>query len=402
MNRLEELKAKQVAGTITANEMKELATLEAGSQEVTVKEISAAVSAAVGTAVRDAISSLTEAIKTMKAPAVVEKLGDKESFAEVLIGIKTGNKRIIDKYKMKTALEVFGQSPNAKVLAEGAGATGGFLVPVEQSNKIIDLITEKSIIRKMANVYPMSSMTATVPVAQTNLAAFWIAENAAKTPNDPVFNQMLLTAFELCCLTGVSDAFLADSDPRVDKILYNLFAMAMIRGEEVAFLQGTGAAPADPITGIYNWPGISTVAYSGDLMDDLADGIGAVDEHDGETISVLYAGREKRKIRKMKDDEGQYIFQKPAEKGFPATIWDADAYKDKYIPSNLGVGVNQSYAICGDFNYAHIGDNGGIVIDSSTHWQFDHNQTWFRAVRRVAFRLSDPTKFSRVTGITVL
>ena len=247
----------------------------------------------------------------------------------------------------------------------------------------------------------MSSRQQTVPVVATNLAAFWIAESGAKTPSDPVFAQMVLTAFKLCCLTGVSDEFLADSDPRVDQVLYRLFAMAMIRGEETAFLQGTGVAPADPITGIYNWVGISTVAYSGDLMDDIADGIGAVEENNGETVTFLHALREKRKIRKMKDDEGQYIFQKPAEKGFPSTIWDAACIGDKYIPTNLGAGVNQSYAICGDFNYAHIGDNQNVVIDSSRDWQFDHDETWFRAVRRVAFRLSDPTKFARITGITV-
>jgi len=381
---------------MTETEIK--AAEEAKAKEVSLKEISDAVSAGVKTAVVEAMTPLTEVIKTMKAPAIVQGLGDKQSFREILVGIKTGSARIIDKYKLVKALDFFGET---KVLGgAGTGAAGGFLVPVEQSNKIIDLITEKSIIRNLANVYPMSSLTQTVPVAATNLAAFWIAENGPKTPSDPVFNQMVLTAFELCCLTGISDAFLADSDPRVDQVLYNLFAMAMIRGEEAAFLQGTGVAPADPITGIYNFAGISTVAYSGDLMDDIADAIGVVEENNGEGISFLHALREKRKIRKMKDDDGQYIFQKPADKGFPSTIWDAGCIADKYIPTNLGVGVNQSYGIAGDFKFAHIGDNQNVVIDSSAHWQFDHNQTWFRAVRRVAFRLSDPTKFARITGIT--
>lgn len=376
-------------------------TAQVEPKEVELSDISKMVADNVSAAIKEAMSPITEVIKSMKAPAIVPEVGEKQSFREVLIGIKTGNQRIIDKYKLVKSIDYFGEGKEKVLGGAGTGAAGGFLVPVEQSNKIIDLIAEGSVIRKLANIYPMSSLTATVPVATTNLTAFWIAEGAAKTPSDPVFAQMTLTAFELCCLTGVSDAFIADSDPRVDMVLYKLFANAMIRGEELAFLQGTGVAPADPITGIYNWAGISTIPYSGDLMDDMADAIGAVEENNGEEISVLYPGRDKRKLRKMKDDEGQYLLQRPIEKGFPQTIWDANAIKNRYIPTNLGAGVNQSYQIVGDFNYAHIGDRQQVVIDSSMHWQFDHNQTYFRAVRRVAFRISDATKFARITGVTV-
>jgi HK97 family phage major capsid protein len=85
----------------------------------------------------------------------------------------------------------------------------------------------------------------------------------------------------------------------------------------------------------------------------------------------------------------------------PPTIWDANAIKNIYIPTNLGAGVTQSYQIAGDFRYAHIGDNQNVVIDVSKEAGFASNQTWFRAVRRVAFRLSDATKFCRITGVTV-
>ena len=381
---------------------------EVKKDAVTLEEVSKAVSGAVSEAIKSSMTSelskITEALKEHKAPGLIQEQGEKRSFREVLIGIKTQNPRVIDKYKLVRENKFFA-GEESKVLAEGAGATGGFLVPVEQSNKILNLITEKSVIRqiltKLGNVWPMSSMTQTVPTATVGVTAFWIAENGPKTPSDPTLGQLLLTAFKLCCLTGVSDELLADSDPRVDNLLYNLFAMAMIRGEETAFVNGTGVAPADPITGIYNFAGISTLPYSGDLMDDIADAIGTVEENNGEEVTVLHPLRDKRKLRKMKDDDGQYIYQKPAEPNTPAKIWDADAIGDKYIPTNLGVAVNQSYEIAGDFNYAHIGDRQAVAIASSNEWCFDHDQTFFRAVRRVAFRLSDPTKFARITGVTM-
>jgi HK97 family phage major capsid protein len=243
-------------------------------------------------------------------------------------------------------------------------------------------------------------MTQTVPVVSGGNTAYWIDENGLKTASDPTFEQMTLTAYKLVVKTLVSDELLADSNPAVDDVLMDLFALAIIRGEETAFLRGTGLA-GDPITGIYNTAGISTLPYSGDLSDDLADLIGAVEEDEGEVVSVLHALREKRKLRKIKDDNGQYIYQQPGVKGFPATIWDANAYGDKYIPSNLGVGANESFAIAGDFSYAYIGDRSGLVIDVSKERYFEYDQTCFRGVKRVGFRIADASKFARLTGITM-
>jgi len=368
------------------------------AKEVSLKEVADAVSAAVGSAVKEAISPLSEVIKSMKAPAIISEQGEKQSFREILVGIKTGNQRVIDKYKLQPATKFFGEDADKKILAEGAGATGGFLVPVEQRNNIINLIKERSIIRLLANVYPMSSRTMTVPVVSGGNTAYWIDENGLKTASDPTFEQMLLTAYKLVVKTLVSDELLADSNPAVDDVLYALFALAMIRGEETAFLRGTGLA-GDPITGIYNYAGITTLPASGDLLDDCADLIGAVEEDEGETVTILHALREKRTLRKMKDDDGQYVYQKPADKNTPATIWDANAIGDKYIPTNLGVGVNESFMIGGDFSYAYIGDRQEMVIDVSKERYFEYDQTCFRAVKRVAFRLADASKFARLTGI---
>jgi len=83
----------------------------------------------------------------------------------------------------------------------------------------------------------------------------------------------------------------------------------------------------------------------------------------------------------------------------PGSIWGYPAIGDKYIPRNLGIGLNESYGIVGDFDYAHIGDRSGVVIAVDTSRYFEYDQTAFRAVKRVGFRLSDPTKFARLTGI---
>lgn len=367
----------------------------------TLDDVSKAVAGAVKDAMAEGMKGIADAVKPV-GPAIIPggTIEGKEvrSFREILVGIKTGNKRFLDKYKLVPASKIYGDDADRKILAEGAGATGGFLVPTEQSNQIMNNVKEMSVIRKLARVWPMMSRQLTVPVVANGATAYWIDENGLKTAADPVFAQMVLTAYKLCCLTVVSDELLADSNPAVDSVLTDLFAMAITRGEETAFAQGVGGA-GDPITGIYNTAGISTVAFSGDLLDDVADLIGAVEQNEGAPVSILHALRDKKTLRKIKDDNGQYIYQQPADKNTPSTIWDANAYADKYIPSNLGAGVNQSYMLAGDFAYAHIGDREGIVIAVDTSRYFEFDQTAFRAVKRVGFGISDATKFARLTGI---
>jgi HK97 family phage major capsid protein len=403
MDRLKELKAKQVAGTLTAEEQKELAKLETKAEPVTLGDVAKAVSEAVGTAVKEGmqaeLKTLNESIKENKSAAVVQEVGNKQSFAEVLKGIVTRDKRLIDKYQLKSASKVF--EGEEKALSEGTPAAGGFLVPTEQSNKIMQLVKEKSIIRGLATVWPMNSRQLTVPKVSNGATAYWIDEAALKTDSTPTFAQMVLTAYKLCCISVVSDELLADANPAVDSILYELFALAIVRGEETAFLQGA-AGVGDPITGIYNTAGITTLAASGNLLDDMADLIGAVEENEGENVAILHALREKRQLRKLKDDDGQYIYQMPANPSTPATIWDARAYGNKYIPKTLGATADESYAIAGDFAYAAIGDRSGIVIDADKSRYFEYDQTAFRAVKRVGFGIGDATKFARVTGIRVI
>ena len=402
MKRIDELKAKSAAGTITDAEKIELAGLEKAEAEkpATLDDVAKAVSGAVKEAMTEGVKAIADAVKA--APAILPSgtVGKHEvrSFREILVGIKTGNKRLIDKYELVPASKIYGDDADKKILAEGAGATGGFLVPTEQSNAIMNNVKELSIIRKLARIWPMNSRQLTVPVVSNGVVAYWIDENGEKTKSDPTFAQMVLTAYKLCCLTVVSDELLADSNPAVDKVLMELFALAIVRGEETAFLQGTGGG-GDPITGIYNYAGISTVPSSGDLLDDLSSAMSAVEIAEGTNISILHAIREKDALRKLKDDDGEYVYTKPADAKMPGSIWGYPAIGDKYIPRNLGIGLNESYGIVGDFDYAHIGDRSGVVIAVDTSRYFEYDQTAFRAVKRVGFRLSDPTKFARLTGI---
>lgn len=348
----------------------------------------------VETMVKDTLSKLVEPSKMQFGAKQIKERGDgKRSFAEVLKGIKTNNQYLIKKYDMAMVDE------DQKVLVEGNNALGGFLVPPEYSTKLIDNIMLYSVIRPLCTVMPMQGVQLNMPVVTNGGTAYWIDENGQKTETNLTFSQLTLTAYKLCMLTKVSDELLADSNPAVDTILLNMFAKTIANEEDRAFIAGTGGA-GDPIIGILNVAGVNIVPAGAGLdFDDIFRATGLAEQNGATDISIVHAPRDKRTLRILKGADGQYLWAS-ATSGAPATIDGYNTYKDGNIPTNLGVGLNESVLIAGDFSNCYIGDREGIVISVGLDGNdFSFDRTSFRAVKRVGFRIAAPDRLSVVTGI---
>lgn len=341
---------------------------------------------------------VVEALKEVKgeskmvheAPAVIKERGEgKRSFGEMLKGVYFNDKNIIAKYALVQ---------DEKVLLEGTGSLGGYLVPEEFRQTLIDLTASYSIIRPLCQVIPMSGKTLTMPSLTANGATYWVDENGAKTESNVTFGQVSLTNYKLCRLQKVSKELLDDSNPSIDSILMNVFAKSLANAEDLAFIAGTGAA-GDPITGILNTAGMPTTAAGAFLsFDDVFDAINSVEVGDGRNITLVAAPRDKKTLRKLKGNDGQYLWASASEKA-PATIDGYPIVFDKNIPTTLGVGV-ESALIVGDFDYAYIGDRQGVTISSGLDQDdFSKNRISFLAEKRVGFKVADVNKFNVITGV---
>ena len=108
---------------------------------------------------------------------------------------KTG--RASDEYKkaMLNALRSnFRQVSN--VLQEGVDADGGYLVPEEYDNRLIDVLDEENIVRKIARKITTSGEHK-INIAATKTAAAWIEEGEELTFGDAKFDQKILDAHKL-------------------------------------------------------------------------------------------------------------------------------------------------------------------------------------------------------------
>lgn len=137
-----------------------------------------------------------------------------------------------------------------KAHSEGVNSGGGFLVPSEFSNTIIDLREEYGTFRSFASVRPMSSDAQTMPRRNGGLTAYWTAEAAAATESSKSWANVSLVAKKLMAYSLISSELSEDAVINVADDLANEMAYAFAVAEDAAGWNGDGTSTYGGITGL--------------------------------------------------------------------------------------------------------------------------------------------------------
>ena len=157
-----------------------------------------------------------------------------------LNGDKPKSGRASDEYKaaMLNALRTnFRQISD--VLSEGVDANGGYLVPEEYDNRLIDTLTEENIMRKLGHTITTGGEHK-INIAATKPAAAWIDEGGALSFGDATFAQINLDAHKLHVAVKVTEELLYDNAFGLESYIIEQFGKALSNAEEDAFLNGDG------------------------------------------------------------------------------------------------------------------------------------------------------------------
>ena len=142
-----------------------------------------------------------------------------------------------------------------KDMAEGVGASGGFLSPAEYDATLQAVMAEESDLAGLVTRIPMRRRQINIPVLdQTGTTAgqphffgglrfYWEEEAGQKTESDAAFRQISLVAHKLIGYTRASDELVDDSAISLDAFLSGPlgFAGGVAWMRDYAFFQGTGA-----------------------------------------------------------------------------------------------------------------------------------------------------------------
>ena len=260
---------------------------------------------------------------------------------------KTG--RASDEYKkaMLTALRTnFKQVSN--VLQEGVDADGGYLVPEEYDRRLIDVLEEENIMRKLATRITTSGEHK-INIAATKPAAAWIEEGGALTFGDATFDQILMDAHKLHVAIKVTEELLYDNAFHLESYILTQFGKALANAEEDAFLNGDGTGK--PL-GLFAETGGGQVANTVSTIksDDLLDLVYALKRPYRKSASFIINDKNLALIRKLKDNNGAYIWQPSYQSGEPDRILGYAVHTSAFAPEDK--------ISFGDYSYYNIGDRG--------------------------------------------
>lgn len=271
----------------------------------------------------------------------------------------------------------------------GTDSEGGYLVPDEYEKTLVEALEEENIFRKLAHVISTSSGDRKIPVVASKGSASWVDEEGTIPDSDDAFNQVSIGAYKLGTLIKVSNELLNDSVFNLESYISKEFARRIGSKEEDAFFNGNGTGK--PV-GIFNATGgaevgvtaASATAITADEIIDLFYSLKA--PYRKNAVWILNDATIKA-IRKLKDNNGNYLWQPSLTAGSPDTILGRPVYTSSYVPT---IAAGAKTIAFGDFSYYWIADRAGRNFKKLTELYAANDQTGFVATQRVDGKLILP------------
>ncbi len=291
---------------------------------------------------------------------------------------KTG--RASNAYREDFGAHLRGRRLVHNVLSEGVQADGGYLVPEEFERQIVTGLDEANVVRSLAKVITTSAERK-IPVAAAHSAAQWTAENAAYTESNPTFDQKTIDAFKLTDLVKVSIELLQDSAFDLESYIAGEFARAFGIAEEQAFCVGTGTnQPAGIFTANGGTVGVTAAAAAAVTADELISLVYALKSPYRRNAKFLMNDATISAIRKLKDNNGAYLWQPSLQAGQPDRLLGYELHTSPYVPTMAAGALTVAF---GDFKNYWIADRAGRTVQRLNELYSTNGQVGFVATERV-------------------
>ena len=290
--------------------------------------------------------------------------------------------RAADSYKKIFEDYIRGVSTSKEIrnaLQEGTNSEGGYLVPEEFENRVVDKLKELNVIRRYAHVIRTSSKHA-IPVEASAGVAAWIAEEGQYQGTDPAFGQVVLDAYKVGQMIKVSDELLEDTQFDLAGYLADQLASAIAAAEEAAFCTGNGSGkPTGLFTSASGDAAVTTAAADKITADEIIDLIYSLKAPYRKNARFYLNDSTIKVIRKLKDGNGNFIWQPALTEGQPDRLcgFPVEATQAPAVAAG-------AYVIAfADLDYYWIADRSGVDLRRLDQTYAATGQVGFRGSRRV-------------------
>lgn len=247
-----------------------------------------------------------------------------------------------------------------KYLRTDVDSEGGYLVPAPLEGEIIKKITEISNLRSIARVRPMSTKTSSTPTRTSIVSAGMVGEGETDSISNSKYGLEKLVAKKAQVTSQSSVEELEDATYDILNLMSQDVAETMAQIEGYQFVSGNGAGNnCEGFLTNPNIPFIKSTSATAITFDSLITATGELKVG----YNPIYAFNRKTlaAIRKLKDSEGQYLWQAGnLAAGVPNQL---NGYNYILLPDMPDIAAGTYPVIFGDFARGYvIGDRKGMTM----------------------------------------
>lgn len=281
------------------------------------------------------------------SPVAIEH---KSAFENYIRGGETGNLRSLEQ----------------KSLSVGSDPDGGYLVPDETEATVMRALKDVSPIRAIAGSRQVSASVYKKPFSITGPGTGWVGETAARPETtSPTLAELSFPTMELYAMPAATSTLLDDSAVNIDEWIADEVQTAFAAQETAAFVAGDGV---NKPKGFLDYTAVAESSWSWGNVGYLATGVDgdfAASDPSDSLIDLIYTVKSayragarwvmnrstQAEIRKIKDADGNYIWQPAARAGEQPTLLGYSVTEVEDMPS---IGSDSLSIAFGDFNRGYL------------------------------------------------
>lgn len=268
----------------------------------------------------------------------------------------------------------------------GTDSEGGYLCPDEYERTLVKALEEENKLRSLCKVIRTSSGDRKIPLVASHGTASWVDEEGTIPESDDSFGLISLGAHKVASIIKVSDELLQDSVFDVESYIASEFARRVGDAEEAAFISGTGTGKPTGLLHETNGAGTGVTAASATAItaDELIDLVYSLKAPYRKKAVFLFNDQTIKAIRKLKDGNGQFLWQPGLQAGQPNTLLGYRYETSTHMPV---IAASAKPILFGDFSSYWIADREGRSIQRLNELYAATGQVGFRVTQRLDGRL---------------
>lgn len=289
--------------------------------------------------------------------------------------LAAGERKAAFRAWMRGGDEALLRPAEAKTMSWSSPADGAVLVPEELSAEIGRRLSQLSPIRSIASVRQVSGPVLKKPFAISGPAVGWVAETEARPETaTPAISELEFPTMEQYAMPAATATLLEDAAIDLDQWLTSEIEIAFAEQEGKAFVHGDGDKRPK---GFLSYPTTWEAEWAwGKIGYELTGKAGSLPEEDPSdvlihTIYSLKSGyrqnaawvmnrKTQSAIRRLKDADGNYLWQPPAAVGQPAMLMGFRVVEAEDMPDPAADSLSVAF---GDFARGYlVVDRTGIRI----------------------------------------